>query len=93
MQAALHRHADTDLQAQLAYQDRIADFHARLRAYYYPYLFNEVRFGPRDFAAQPRFSPSARSAETPAGQLLGLVLMGMWALVLGVAATGRVRPM
>ncbi|MBT2304984.1 DUF3526 domain-containing protein [Variovorax paradoxus] len=93
VQAALHRQADTDLQAQLAYQDRIADFHARLRAYYYPYLFNEVRFGPRDFAAQPRFSPSARSAETPVGQLLGLVLMGVLALVLGAAATGRVRPM
>ena len=93
VQAALHRQADTDLQAQLAYQDRIADFHARLRAYYYPYLFNEVRFGLRDFAAQPRFSPSDKSAETPAGQLLGLVLMAVLALVLGVAATGRVRPM
>jgi ABC-2 type transport system permease protein len=92
VQAALHRQADTDLQAQLAYQDRIADFHARLRAYYYPYLFNEVRFGLRDFAAQPRFSPSARSAEKPAGQLLGLGLMAMLGLVLGVAATGRVRP-
>jgi ABC-2 type transport system permease protein len=93
VQAALHRQADTDLQAQLAYQDRIADFHAQLRAYYYPYLFGEVRFGPRDFAAQPRFSPPVRSAQTPLGQLLGLVLMGVGALVLGAAATGRVRPM
>ncbi|RRH84593.1 DUF3526 domain-containing protein [Variovorax beijingensis] len=92
VQAALHRQADTDLQAQLAYQDRIAEFHARLRAYYYPYLFNEVRFGFRDFAAQPRFSPPARSSETPAGQLPGLGLMAMVALMLGVAATGRVRP-
>ena len=92
VQAALHRQADTDLQAQLAYQDRIADFHARLRAYYYPYLFNDVRFGLRDFAAQPRFSPSARSAAAPAGQLLGLGLMAMAVLALGVAATGRVRP-
>ncbi|RSZ29484.1 DUF3526 domain-containing protein [Variovorax beijingensis] len=92
VQAALHRQADTDLQAQLAYQDRIAEFHARLRAYYYPYLFNEVRFGFRDFAAQPRFSPPARSSETPAGQLLGLGLMAIFALALGVAATGRVRP-
>jgi ABC-2 type transport system permease protein len=61
-----------------------------LRAYYYAYLLNEVRFV--DFAAQPRFSPSARSAETPMGQMLGLV-MGVLALVLGAAATGRVRPM
>lgn len=93
VQAALHRHADTDLQAQLAYQDRIAGFHAQLRAYYYPYLFDEVRFGPRDFDAQPRFSPPVRSAQTPVVQLLGLVLMGVLALVLGAAATGRVRPM
>jgi len=93
VQAALHRQADTDLQAQLAYQDRVAGFHARLRAYYYPYLFNEVRFGFRDFSAQPRFSPPAWSADTPADEMLGLGLMAMVALVLGVAATGRVRPM
>ena len=92
VQAALHRQADSDLQAQLAYQDRIADYHARLRAYYYPYLFNEVRFGPLDFAAQPRFSPPAPSTETPAGQLLGLVLMGALAVALGAVAAGRVRP-
>lgn len=91
VQAALHRLADTDLQAQLAYQDLIADFHARLRAFYYPYLFNEVRFGARDFAAQPHFSPPAPSTEIPAGQLLGLVLMGVVAWVLGAAAAGRVH--
>lgn len=89
VQAALHRLADTDLQAQLAYQDLIADFHARLRAFYYPYLFNEVRFGARDFGAQPHFSPPAPSTEIPAGQLLGLVLMGVMAWVLGAAAAGR----
>ncbi|MGR4871211.1 DUF3526 domain-containing protein [Variovorax sp. LARHSF232] len=93
VQAALHRQADTDLQAQLAYQDRIADFHARLRAYYYPYLFNEVRFGAGDFAAQPRFSPSSRPAQTPMGQSLALVLIGVVALVSGAAAAGRVRSM
>lgn len=92
VQAALHRQADTDLLAQLAYQDRIADFHARLRAFYYPYLFNDVRFGPQDFAAQPRFSPSVQPAQTPFGQLLCLLLMGAAALGLGAAAAGRVRP-
>ena len=60
VQAVLHRQANTDLMAQLAYQDRIADFHARLRAFYYPYLFNDVRFGSQDFAAQPRFSPETQ---------------------------------
>ena len=91
VQAVLHRQADTDLQAQLAYQDRIADFHARLRAYYYPYLFDDVRFGPRDFAAQPRFSPAARFGEMPLGPLLGLVLTGLVVGALGAVATGRVR--
>jgi ABC-2 type transport system permease protein len=93
VQAALHRQADTDLQAQLAYQDRIANFHAQLRAYYYPYLFNDVRYGARDFAAHPRFSPPAGSAQTPVGQLLGQVLVGVLALVPAVAGTGRVRTM
>ena len=60
VQAVLHRQANTDLIAQLAYQDRIADFHARLRAFYYPYLFNDVRFGSQDFAAQPRFNPETQ---------------------------------
>lgn len=60
VQAVLHRQANTDLMAQLAYQDRIADFHARLRAFYYPYLFNDVRFGSQDFAAQPRFNPETQ---------------------------------
>lgn len=92
VQAVLHRQASTDLQAQLEYQDRIAGFHARLRAFYYPYLFNDVRFGSQDFAAQPRFSPQTRLTEAPAGQLLGLVLMGVVVLVLGAAAAGRVRP-
>lgn len=92
VQAALHRQANTDLRAQLAYQDGITDFHARLRAFYYSYLFKDLRFGPEDFAAQPRFSPSAYSAETPVGQLLGLLLMGAAVLLLGAAAAGRVRP-
>jgi ABC-2 type transport system permease protein len=80
------------LLAQLAYQDRIAEFHARLRAFYYPYLFNDLRFGPQDFDSQPRFSPPSLRAEVPLGQLLGLLLMAAAILALGVAAAGRVRP-
>ncbi|MBT9493180.1 MAG: DUF3526 domain-containing protein [Paucibacter sp.] len=92
VQAALHRQADTDLQAQLAYQDRIADFHARLRGFYYPYLFNDIRFASNDFAAQPRFSPPDPPTPVPASQLLALVLMGLAVLILGAAAAGHVRP-
>ncbi|MEP6785151.1 MAG: DUF3526 domain-containing protein [Sphingomonadales bacterium] len=54
-QYALHRLAETDLKAQLAYQDRIRAFHARVRRFYYPYLFEVRPFGSRDFAKRPRF--------------------------------------
>ncbi|MDH6590156.1 ABC-2 type transport system permease protein [Variovorax sp. TBS-050B] len=92
VQAALHRQARTDLEAQLAYQDRITEFHTRLRSFYYPYLFDDRRFGAQDFAAQPRFSPSPAPAPRPLGQLAGLLLAGGAALALGAAAAGRVRP-
>ncbi len=68
VQAALHRQAATDLTAQLAYQDAVAAYHAQLRRFFYPYLFNDVRFGEADFAAQPRFTP----LPAPTGMRMGL---------------------
>jgi ABC-2 type transport system permease protein len=47
--------AATDLAAQLAYQDRIRDFHRRLREFYYGYLFTDRPFGKDDFTRAPRF--------------------------------------
>lgn len=91
-QAALHRLADTDLQAQLAYQDRVAGFHARLREHYYPYLFRERTFAAPDFAAQPRFEAPPAAVDVPVGQLVGLGLAALLAAAAGVAATRRVRP-
>lgn len=55
-QAFLHRLAATDLPAQLAYEDSIRAYHAALRRFYYPYLFNERPFGHEDFAKAPVFS-------------------------------------
>lgn len=55
VQAALTRLARTDLQAQLGYQDRIRDYHRRLREFYYGYLFRDRPFGRADFARAPRF--------------------------------------
>ena len=55
VQALLTRLADTDLTAQLAYQDRIRDYHAALREFYYGYLFRDRPFGKGDFAKAPRF--------------------------------------
>lgn len=89
-QSILHRRAGTDLLAQLAYQDDIASFHARLRAFYYPYLFNEVRFGASDFANLPRFEPTTRSREAPASSLWALGLVAALALALGTGAARRV---
>jgi ABC-2 type transport system permease protein len=65
VQALLARLADTDLAAQLAYQDRIRDFHQRLRIFYYGYLFRDRPFGRADFARAPRFGevhPAAGSS-------------------------------
>ena len=47
--------AETDLRAQLTYQDRIHDFHRRLREFYYTYLFDDRPFGEADFAAAPKW--------------------------------------
>lgn len=55
VQALLTRLADTDLTAQLAYQDRIRDFHRRLREFYYGYLFTDRPFGKEDFDRAPVF--------------------------------------
>jgi ABC-2 type transport system permease protein len=90
-QAALARLADTDLQAQLAYQDAIAAFHAELRQHVYPYLFGAKPFGASDFDAQPRFEAKARPLQFPSAALLGLGAMAMLALMLGVRAAGRVQ--
>lgn len=54
-QALLTRLADTDLSAQLAYQDRIRAYHTRLRNFYYRYLFNDIPFRAPDFDQAPKF--------------------------------------
>ena len=55
VQALLTRLADTDLRAQIAYQDRIRAFHHRLREFYYGYMFRDRPFGRADFDRAPRF--------------------------------------
>lgn len=89
-QAALHRLAGTDLEAQLAYQDAVAGFHDRLRAFYYPYLFDELTFGAADVHAQPRFERAESDADVPASQLLCLALLAAAAAILGARSSRRV---
>ncbi len=91
VQAALHRQANTDLQAQLNHQDQIADFHERLRSYYYPYLFKDLPFTSQDFHRQPVFSPQARLTALPVFQWLGLTLLASLLMWAGVGAACRVR--
>ncbi len=62
VQAALARIAETDLDAQLAYQDRIRAYHNDLRAFYYRYLFNDLPFRSADFAKAPTFDRSSEPA-------------------------------
>jgi ABC-2 type transport system permease protein len=56
VQVLLTRLADTDVRAQLAYQDRVRAFHARLRNFYYGYLFRDRPFGRADFGRAPSFT-------------------------------------
>ncbi|KQP22929.1 DUF3526 domain-containing protein [Pseudorhodoferax sp. Leaf267] len=88
-QAALHRLAATDLPAQLAYQDRIAAFHAELRHFYYPYVFDERRFGPADFARQPRFVEQPSAAAIAWRQLAALALVATLLALAGLRALRR----
>lgn len=86
VQSILHRLADTDLFAQLAYQDDVAAFHAQLRTFYYPYLFNDIRFETKDFSELPQFKPTKRSRKIPASSLGALGLVAAIALALGIGA-------
>ncbi len=61
VQALLTRLAGTDLTAQLAYQDSIRDFHWRLRAFYYGYLFQDRSFQRGDFSRLPLYQQHSLS--------------------------------
>jgi ABC-2 type transport system permease protein len=64
LQRALHRLAGTDVRAQLEYLDRVRAYHAELRGFYYPYLFDERPFGPADWERLPRW-PAPPPTRTP----------------------------
>ncbi|WP_296246458.1 DUF3526 domain-containing protein [uncultured Stenotrophomonas sp.] len=58
LQVALTRMAETDMQAHLAYQDRIRDYHAQLRRYFYGFLFTDKEFHQADYDQAPQFEPA-----------------------------------
>jgi len=84
VQVLLHRLADTDLSAQLAYQARIARFHADLRRFFYPYLFDERPFGPADVARIPTFAAAPPSGSLPARPLAALMLLSIAIAIVGM---------
>jgi len=91
-QSVLHRAANTDLLAQLAYQDRIADFHREIRAFYYSYLFHDRPFGHEDFARRPVFPPAPVTRAPAADMSLWLLVLFSWGVLLaGLGATGGQR--
>lgn len=71
VQALLTRLARTDLAAQLAYQDRIRAFHARLRSFYYDYVFHDRPFGRADFGRAPRFDDRAEARRQSTSRAIG----------------------
>ncbi len=90
-QAILHRLADTDLPAQLAYQDRIADFHREIRTFYYGYLFNDRPFGQADYAKRPVFAPRVPEPVLPWGGVAAMAVLSLAVLGLGLARLRRLR--
>ncbi|AHC45622.1 DUF3526 domain-containing protein [Achromobacter xylosoxidans] len=90
-QAILHRLADTDLQAQLAYQEQIVAFHRQIRDFYYPYLFNDQPFGTEDFARRPVFEPRVPQAALPDDTAWGLFIVAWLVLLAGGWSLGRLR--
>jgi len=91
MQSILHRIAATDLKAQLAYQDRIVDFHRQIREFYYPYLFNDRPFSSEDFARRPQFEP--RPERVPLDARIWLTLLLPWLVGLrGMLRIARLQP-
>lgn len=85
----LHRLADTDTAGQLAYRDRITEYHDRLRQFYYPYLFADRPFTHADFARIPRFAPRAPGGSLPLAALMALALACGALLALGTRRIAR----
>lgn len=90
-QAILHRLAGTDLPAQLAYQDRIAAFHHRIREFYYPYLFNDRPFRAADYARRPVYDARPADVGYPTGGIAALCALAALAFAWGLARLRRLR--
>ena len=57
---ALQAIAGTSMAASLAYEQRVRDFHAALRAYYYPRLFRDEIFSDASLGQRPEFGVAGK---------------------------------
>ncbi len=89
-QAILHRLADTDLIAQLDYQDSIGVFHKELRMVFYPYLFLDRPFTRADFDRLPRYAARSGTASWPAIPMLMLLVVTGLILAAGAIQMRRI---
>lgn len=64
-QLLFSQRAGSDLDAHLAYLDRVRTFHADLRAYFYPMVFADRNLTPADYAAFPQFRPNVPPPTAP----------------------------
>ncbi len=55
---ALQVIAGTGMAASMAYEQRVRDFHASIRTYYYPRLFRDEEFSDASLGQRPVFRPS-----------------------------------
>jgi len=61
-QILFSRRAGTDLDAHLAYLDRVRAFHEELKAHFYPPVFAEQKLLPADYARFPRYPATPASS-------------------------------
>jgi ABC-2 type transport system permease protein len=90
VQGMLHRLADTDLVAQLDYQDSIGAFHDRLRAFFYPYLFLDRPVTHADFDRLPSYRPRGGTTTWPFVPMLMLLVVTGLVLSAGAARMRRI---
>jgi ABC-2 type transport system permease protein len=91
VQAVLHRVANTDLLAQLAYQDEIVIFHRQIREFYYPYLFNDRPFDKEAFAKRPAFTPRTVNTLSLSGVTWEVFVLMWLVLLIGIWHLGRLQ--
>lgn len=58
VERAFEKLARTDATAMIAYEDRVRDFHAQLRAFHYPLMFPEVEYDPALLEGLPQYDPA-----------------------------------